>query len=303
MKSSFELLQILDVHTTLMNIRQVTSLLHEKYPNDITFRDFDNLRGSTKWDKLDHILDVLRAYEDIAAICETILIVKPDDQNLRIKLGKWSYSESTEPEPDVKPEAQGKIRILHLAANPLGTKRLQLDKEVREIEERLRLAKLGDKFEFIPKGAVRIKDLQDHLLNYEPHIVHFSGHGNKSGKIILEDNAGKPKTVPKSALSTLFGLFNDTIRLVVLNACLSKEQADGISQEIDCVVGMSEKIKDVSAIQFSSSFYQGLGFGKSIEKAFKLGSVQIDLQGLDQSAVPQLIPKDGVDPNTIIFVQ
>lgn len=45
--------------------------------------------------------------------------------------------------------------ILILAANPTNTARLQLDKEVREIEEGLQRASNGGQFRLVKKGAVR----------------------------------------------------------------------------------------------------------------------------------------------------
>lgn len=69
------------------------------------------------------------------------------------------------------------IKILFLAANPRDTDRLRLDEEVRAIDEALRKADFRDYFELHSHGAVRIEDLQELLLRYQPQIVHFSGHG------------------------------------------------------------------------------------------------------------------------------
>ena len=85
----WELLEVLDTHTKNRHVRDIVLILHQKYPRE--FKDYDNLRGPGKRDKLDNILDVLRAYEDIDAICEAILKVKPDDQKLQKKLRKWGY--------------------------------------------------------------------------------------------------------------------------------------------------------------------------------------------------------------------
>ena len=71
------------------------------------------------------------------------------------------------------------IKILFLAANPKDTNSLRLGEEVREIKERLRLAELRDEFVVEQEWAVRVTDLQGHLLHHQPHIVHFSGTGAK----------------------------------------------------------------------------------------------------------------------------
>ncbi|MDM8532064.1 two-component regulator propeller domain-containing protein [Anaerolineales bacterium HSG25] len=85
-----DLLTILNSATTLQDVRQIARLLHEKYPHNSKF-EFANLRGPAKWDKLNHALEILKTYDDIDAVCEAILQVRQDDQNLRKKLRKWGY--------------------------------------------------------------------------------------------------------------------------------------------------------------------------------------------------------------------
>jgi len=195
------------------------------------------------------------------------------------------------------------IKILFLAANPKDTNPLRLGEESRAIKERLRLTDLRDQFVFEQEHAVRVTDLQGHLLHHQPQIVHFSGHGSKTGKIILENSLGRSRAVTAGALKDLFATLKDNIRCVVLNACYSEAQAKGIAESIDCVVEMGRAIDDSSAIAFAASFYQGLGYGRSIQTAFELGKGQIDLQGLPGKDVPQLKVAPGVDAASIYLVR
>ena len=68
-------------------------------------------------------------------------------------------------------------KILILSANPKGTSQLRLDEEKREIEEGLRRAKKRELFSLKSAVAVRYRDIRRQILDYEPHILHFSGHG------------------------------------------------------------------------------------------------------------------------------
>lgn len=179
-------------------------------------------------------------------------------------------------------------KILILSANPKDTVRLRLDKETREIKEALRRAKHRDEYEVEQVWALRIKDLRRAILDVEPHIVHFCGHGKRRG-IILEDDQGNAVTVNPDALSKLFKMFSDSIECVVLNACLSEQQAKSIGQHIDYVIGMKETIADSAAIEFSQGFYDGIGAGKSIEEAFQLGCNSIQLKNLPDYTTPILI--------------
>ncbi len=187
------------------------------------------------------------------------------------------------------------IKILFLAANPKDTDRLRLDEEVRAIKERLRLADLRDQFVVEQELAVRVTDLQGFLLRHKPHIVHFSGHGSNAGEIVLEDAVGQSQPVLPWALQSTFAVLKAGIRCVVLNACYSEAQARGIAKSIDCVVGMTRAIGDESAIAFAGSFYQALGYGKTLPEAFELGCAQIDLEGLCDADVPKLTVAKGVD--------
>lgn len=193
------------------------------------------------------------------------------------------------------------IRILFLAANPKDTPALRLDEEIRGIEGALRGADFRDRFDIKQQWAVRVSDVQDHLLRYRPDIVHFSGHGNSTSEIMLEGATGNSQAVPARALSQVFSVLKDNIRCVVLNACYSHQQALAIAEHIDCVIGMSQAVGDVAAVSFATAFYQALGYGRTIRTAFDLGCVHIDMQGLDEQHTPQLLATVA-DPAKIVFV-
>lgn len=188
-----------------------------------------------------------------------------------------------------------KIKILLFASSPVDTSRIRLDQEIREIEERIQLAKHRDRFELIPQMAVRPADVQHALLRHQPHIVHFSGHGSETAGIILEDNLGKSKALSKEALADLFDILRDNIRIVVMNACYSRAQADAISQIIDYTVGMKTTIGDQTAVVFASSFYQALGFGRTVREAFRLARSSIMSEGIPEQDTPELLVKPGVN--------
>jgi len=194
-------------------------------------------------------------------------------------------------------------KILFLAANPKDTVRLRLDQEVRDIENKILLAQKKDQFILVNKSAVRIGDLQFHLNQEKPTIVHFSGHGTNEGRIILEDHLGSAKTVPPAALARVFKVLKDNIRCVVLNACFSSEQARAISQHIDCVVGMSSSISDEAAIAFASAFYLAIASERSIKNAFDQGINEVMLWEIPEEHIPQLLVRDNVDPSKIFLLE
>lgn len=197
--------------------------------------------------------------------------------------------------------APRKVKILFLAANPSDTMRVRLDQEVRSIDQALRQAEYREAFDLEQHWAVRAADLQGLLLSIKPDVVHFSGHGSDAGELILEDSSGNARVVSQDALSTLFSLLQDNLRVVVLNACYSASQAESIASQIDCVIGMSDAMGDQAGIAFSAAFYQAIAYGRDIRTAFGLACNQVSLEGLADANVPQLLASKN-DPAQIVLV-
>jgi len=187
-------------------------------------------------------------------------------------------------------------RILILAANPLDASRRRLDEEVREIEAVLNQAKQRDRFDLRTQPATRPSDIQQALLDYNPQIVHFCGHGDGTKGLVFEDDEGHGQFVDAQALANLFELFADQVKCVVLSACYSEVQADAIVAHIDSVIGMTQPIGETAAIRFAEGFYRGLGAGKDVEFAYKLGLNLLELQGLPEDHIPVLKRQAGQPP-------
>jgi len=180
-------------------------------------------------------------------------------------------------------------KILILSANPKGTDPLRLDEEIREIKERLRLARKRDQFTIDTVEATRVRDICQAMLDFEPNIVHFSGHGAREEGLVFEDKTGHVQLVSGEALADLFKLFADKVECVLLNACYSEVQAEAIAQYIPYVVGMNKAIGDRAAIEYAVGFYSALGAGKSYEFAYRMGRVAIKLEEIPEDLTPQLL--------------
>ncbi|MBD2025820.1 CHAT domain-containing protein [Leptolyngbya sp. FACHB-711] len=169
--------------------------------------------------------------------------------------------------------------ILILSSNPKGTSVLDLDREIRDIREGLRRSPNRNQFQIEVRGAVRPIDLRRSLLDEKPQIVHFCGHGSGEGGLVLETDRGEAQLVESVALAELFAEFATQVECILLNACYSEVQANALIQHINYVIGMNREIPDAAAIAFSIGFYDGIGAGKSIEEAYRLGcsAIRTDL--------------------------
>ena len=184
------------------------------------------------------------------------------------------------------------IKILFLASDPTDSNRLRLGQELRDVREKLQLAKQRDTFSLESRESVRPRDISQAIFDVDPQIVHFSGHGTSSGELCFEDLLGKLQVVPLDALASLFELVAKQVKCVILNACYSATQAEAIAKHISFVIGMNKAIGDEAAIAFSVGFYKALGAGRSIEEAYKFGCVELKLEGIPEDLTPVLHTKD-----------
>jgi hypothetical protein len=192
-----------------------------------------------------------------------------------------------------------KQTILFLAANPTDTHPLRLDQELRDIGEGLQRSQQREQFQLEQRMAVRPRDIQRAMLDLNPQMIHFSGHGAGNEGLAFEDESGKAKFVTGEALADLFSLFVDQLNCVVLNGCYSEVQAKGIAQHIPYVIGMNKAIGDKAAIAFAVGFYDALGAGRDVEFAFKLGCAAIRLEGIAEHLTPVLLKKTAANEVSI----
>jgi len=156
----------------------------------------------------------------------------------------------------------------------------------------------------LPQLSIRPADISQALLDTEPQIVHFSGHGASNGALCFENQSGQIQFVEPDALAALFEQFTNQVNCVLLNACYSEIQAKAIAEHIEYVIGMNQAIGDKAAIAFAIGFYQALGAGRTIDEAYKLGCIQIRLQGISEHLTPVLFrgSKSQGDISSIIEV-
>lgn len=195
------------------------------------------------------------------------------------------------------------ITILFLAANPDGTSKLQLDNEARNIYEKIRLSAYRDTIKFETRWAVRVSDVFQAINETNPTIIHFSGHGSKAGEIALENPDGTLKLVTAEAISHAIATVSDSVRLVVFNACFSQTPAERIVEHIDASIGMSTSIGDEAACVFAAQFYSSIGFGLTLDVAFRQAKAELLMEGIPEDQTPQLFCKDGVTSKDIVFVE
>ncbi|MBV9926988.1 MAG: CHAT domain-containing protein [Acidobacteria bacterium] len=190
-----------------------------------------------------------------------------------------------------------KIKILYLAANPLDTGRLRVQEEARDLQERIRQSTRRDDFEFIYFPAVRPRDLLRGLQEVQPHIIHFSGHGNEDKQIVLQDDVGLSCPVAPEDLAGLAELFKANLKVALMTSCYGHTQAEALRRVLDFTIGMDEPISDEGALRFSAAFYQVLASGGSIRQAFESARLLTRIEGHPVFKVSDLLVREGAEAN------
>jgi hypothetical protein len=115
--------------------------------------------------------------------------------------------------------------------------------------------------------------------------------------------AGEPHPVGQDALVELIAVLGRDIRLVVLNACYTRSQAEAIARVVDCCIGMNAAIGDKAAIVFAAAFYRAIGFGQDVETAYRLGKSELKLRGIPEDKTPELFClREAVDPAKVVLL-
>lgn len=187
------------------------------------------------------------------------------------------------------------IKVLFLAANPEGTGQLNLEDEYNKIYEALDASPNKRRFRLFRYWKVRREELIELLLDYKPHILHFSGHGDSTGKIVLETADGARWDLDEQTFRASLASAGTTVKLVCLNACFSHLSGQILSRLVDCVIGMSAAVYDNTAVTFSEAFYRALGSDASIQAAFDQARAQIRLKAQEGHYTPQILQNPGAD--------
>jgi CHAT domain-containing protein len=75
--------------------------------------------------------------------------------------------------------------ILFLASGTKEVTKLDLEKEAASIEQELKRLGRNEVFEFKVELAQTAEDLRHALVDHQPQVIHFAGHGSGSSGIVL----------------------------------------------------------------------------------------------------------------------
>ncbi|MEW2518616.1 hypothetical protein [Actinacidiphila alni] len=144
-----------------------------------------------------------------------------------------------------KPEP---LRVLLLGASSEGD--LRVGREQERILAAVRSATHRDLVELQVHPAATADVLLDGLTQFQPHVVHFSGHSSADLIEFEHDADGHHKgaIVTARAFARAIGATDEPPLLVLLNSCESAPQAEKLVGTVPFAIGMSDTIGDIDAM-------------------------------------------------------
>jgi hypothetical protein len=190
---------------------------------------------------------------------------------------------------------QAPLRVLVMISSPSDVVELDVDREWRKLDEAVGDLKARGRIALERLDVATLGDLQRRLRKGDYHIFHFIGHGgfdpgSDDGKLLLEDEVGRSKTVSGESIGTILH-DHRPLRLAVLNACegARASRADpfaGVAQSlvlqgIPSVIAMQFEISDEAAVTLTAEFYGAIADGYPVDAALTEARKAVLSQGSD----------------------
>lgn len=195
------------------------------------------------------------------------------------------------------------LDVLYLTADPIKNNPLRVDAEFHHVQDEIRGSKFRDNITVQHRPAANLKSLLNGLNDLEPDIIHFSGHGNKSGIAMDNASVARPSVemVSFKLLADALSATDSKPRVVVLNACDSAAARKPFLKLGLIVISMKRSISDAAAAAFAVQFYGAIASGQSVKSAFEQGRIAVEATSISEADTPQLSCPKNVDPSKIIL--
>ncbi|WP_320772878.1 CHAT domain-containing protein [Streptomyces sp. CRN 30] len=183
------------------------------------------------------------------------------------------------------------LRILGMSARPAQFDALDVEAEKTRLQRALSHLVRDRLVELTWVRGETWRDLVHALDSGRWHVLHLVAHGAfdevaKEGVIYLPGEDGTTYGLRASLLARVVSL-HPSLRLVSLNACesamasttdlFSSSASTLVRRGVPAVLAMQFEITDDAAIEFTSSFYEGLASGRPIDVAVRNARLELSL--------------------------
>jgi hypothetical protein len=200
------------------------------------------------------------------------------------------------PAPAPVPVPATPATILLCTANAVHQdERIQLEEELRAIDDALRRSRLRDGYEPRMCPAVTFSKVLHELADHNPRFVHFAGHGDPSGQIVLLGERGHEMRVAPEHMADLLAELRPSPTLVTFATCYSYGMAQAAARHAAFAIGFQGPLGDESAPLFSATLYERLASSAEpdVPKAFRLARLACLAAGHQSVELARLFERPG----------
>ncbi len=173
------------------------------------------------------------------------------------------------------------LRILAMISSPSDADQLDVEAEWANLEKAVADLQGRGQVVLHKLETATLDALRWQLREEAYHVFHFVGHAGydattRRGMLVLEDEMGRASPTSAEQLGVVLHE-EDTLRLVVLNACEGgRTDPDDIfagtaqtlmQKDVPAVVAMQFDISDTAAVTFARDFYRSLAYGDPVDTA------------------------------------
>ncbi len=174
------------------------------------------------------------------------------------------------------------LRLLVAIATPSDRPELQVGDELAHLDDALAPLAADGRLQTERLAHATLERLDDALLRWRPHVLHFIGHGDfdgDDGRLLLEGESppGVAAPITGRRLAVLLRNHLGSLRLVFLNSCLGAAAAPraafgGVAQSLvrrglPAVVAMQFPVPDAQAVGLARHFYRYVAAGQPVDAA------------------------------------
>jgi nucleoid-associated protein YgaU len=174
------------------------------------------------------------------------------------------------------------LRLLVVIATPSDRPELQVGDELAHLDDALAPLAADGRLQTERLAHATLERLDDALLRWRPHVLHFIGHGDfdgDEGRLLLEGELppGAAAPITGRRLAVLLRNHLGALRLVFLNSCLGAAAAPraafgGVAQSLvrrglPAVVAMQFPVPDAQAVGLARHFYRYVAAGQPVDAA------------------------------------
>lgn len=173
------------------------------------------------------------------------------------------------------------LRILAMISSPSDADPLDAEAEWANLEKAVADLQGRGQVVLHKLETATLDALRWQLREEAYHVFHYVGHAGydqtaRRGLLVLEDELGRASPTSAEQLGVVLHE-EDTLRLVVLNACEGGRTAPDdifagtaqtlVQKDVPAVVAMQFDISDTAAVTFARDFYRSLAYGDPVDTA------------------------------------